>query len=67
MALNWELSYLNAHEWEVFLEASQAWECGGEPGISHHGAMGERNAASELGGEAEELRGSKGPPCHCSM
>lgn len=60
MALNLGLSYLNIHEWEVFLEASQAQKHRGEAGVSHCGAAGERKAALELGDEAEELRGTKG-------
>lgn len=52
MALNLALSSLNTHEWEVFLEASQAQKHGREP-------TEERKVALELGGEAEELRGTK--------
>lgn len=52
MALNLALISLNTHEWEVFLEASQAQNHAGEPAE-------ERKVALELGDEAEELRGDR--------
>lgn len=49
MALHLALGYLNTHEWEVFLEASQAQQ-EEEPGMSHRWGRGEEEGSFGAGG-----------------
>lgn len=49
MALHLALSYLNTHEWEVFLQVLQAQKCGGEP-VTHCWGCGEEEGSFGAGG-----------------